>query len=111
MLFTYLVRTNRYNSESYFQDVYRYTFSLFSDWTGPINYYRNLTLSDYGHYQADILSSKKMSSKVETLIIVGNNDTDVSLDLITKSAEIHERYKKCIPIILKDKHIDIIGMR
>ena len=100
------------NSESYFQDVYRYTFSLFSDWTGPINYYRNLTLSDYGHDQADVLlSSKKMSSKVETLIIVGNNDTDVSLDLITKSAEIHERYKKCIPIILKDKHIDNIGIR
>ena len=80
------------DQELYFQDVYRYTFSLFSDWTGPVNYYRNLTLSDYSDGQADIIISKKMSSKVETLLIVGNNDTDVSLDLVTKSAEIPERY-------------------
>ena len=33
-----------------------------------------------------------MTSNVETLLIVGNNDTDVSLDLITKSAEVPERY-------------------
>merc|ERR1712062_416012 len=69
-------------------DAYHYTFSLFSDWTGPINYYRNLDLSDYG--QMDTLSDK-MSSQVETLLIVGNEDTDVSLDLITKSAQIPER--------------------
>ena len=36
--------------------------------------------------------SNKMSSQVETLLIVGNEDTDVSLDLITKSAQIPERY-------------------
>ena len=70
-----------------FQEAYNYTFSEASDWTGPVNYYRNLDLAqDFSQMNDDI---KHLA--VETLLIIGNDDRDVALDLITSSAEIPEK--------------------
>ena len=78
------------------QDAYLYTFCQASDWWGPVNYYRNLDLV-HTHTEAAEEAAEEVTAltphqqqrlAVETLLIVGNDDTDVSLDLITKSAQI-----------------------
>ena len=78
------------------QDAYLYTFCQASDWWGPVNYYRNLDLV-HTHTEAAEEATEEVTAltphqqqrlEVETLLIVGNDDTDVSLDLITKSAQI-----------------------
>ena len=78
------------------QEAYLYTFCQASDWWGPVNYYRNLDLvhthteaADQAAVEATALTPHQQQRlEVETLLIVGNDDTDVSLDLITKSAQI-----------------------
>ena len=78
------------------QEAYLYTFCQASDWWGPVNYYRNLDLV-LTHTEAAEEATEEVTAltphqqqrlAVETLLIVGNDDTDVSLDLITKSAQI-----------------------
>ena len=78
------------------QEAYLYTFCQASDWWGPVNYYRNLDLV-HTHTEAAEEAAEEVTAltphqqqrlEVETLLIVGNDDTDVSLDLITKSAQI-----------------------
>ena len=78
------------------QEAYLYTFCQASDWWGPVNYYRNLDLV-HTHTEAAEEVTEEVTAltphqqqrlEVETLLIVGNDDTDVSLDLITKSAQI-----------------------
>ena len=82
------------------QEAYLYTFCQASDWWGPVNYYRNLDLV-HTHTEAveegteeaagevtSLTPHQQQRLEVETLLIVGNDDTDVSLDLITKSAQI-----------------------
>ena len=78
------------------QEAYLYTFCQASDWWGPVNYYRNLELV-HTHTEAveevteevtALTPHQQQRLEVETLLIVGNDDTDVSLDLITKSAQI-----------------------
>ena len=78
------------------QEAYLYTFCQASDWWGPVNYYRNLDLV-HTHTEAAEEVTEEVTAltphqqqrlAVETLLIVGNDDTDVSLDLITKSAQI-----------------------
>ena len=78
------------------QEAYLYTFCQASDWRGPVNYYRNLDLV-HTHTEAAEEATEGVTAltfhqqqrlEVETLLIVGNDDTDVSLDLITKSAQI-----------------------
>ena len=78
------------------QEAYLYTFCQASDWWGPVNYYRNLDLVHTHTEAADQVAEEvtaltphqQQRLEVETLLIVGNDDTDVSLDLITKSAQI-----------------------
>ena len=78
------------------QEAYLYTFCQASDWWGPVNYYRNLDLVQTHTEAAEEVTEEitaltphqQQRLEVETLLIVGNDDTDVSLDLITKSAQI-----------------------
>ena len=78
------------------QEAYLYTFCHASDWWGPVNYYRNLDLvrthteaaEEAAEDAAALTPHQQQRLEVETLLIVGNDDTDVSLDLITKSAQI-----------------------
>ena len=50
------------------------------DWQGPINYYRNLPLAQA---QPDMARE----CPVETLLLVGNLDPQVSLELVSQSAQ------------------------
>ena len=78
------------------QEAYLYTFCQASDWWGPVNYYRNLDLvlthteaaEEAAEETTALTPHQQQRLEVETLLIVGNDDTDVSLDLITKSAQI-----------------------
>ena len=79
------------------QEAYLYTFCQASDWWGPVNYYRNLDLVHTHTEEPNEEATEEVTAltphqqqrlEVETLLIVGNDDTDVSLDLITKSAQI-----------------------
>ena len=54
------------------------------DWQGPINYYRNLPLADLG-------AGQTKECPVEALLIVGNLDPEVSLDLVSQSAQFVRR--------------------
>jgi len=77
---------------SFNQDAYEYTFARASDWRGPVNYYRNLSLEtvniqDIGDDRSSD-AGVTMALDVETLLLVGNVDSEVSLDLITRSSMI-----------------------
>ena len=50
------------------------------DWQGPINYYRNLPL-------ARTASDAATECPVEALLLVGNLDHQVSLELVSQSAQ------------------------
>ena len=50
------------------------------DWQGPINYYRNLPLGQAGPDTAG-------ECPVEALLLVGNLDPQVSLELVSQSAQ------------------------
>ena len=54
------------------------------DWQGPINYYRNLPL-------ASVAAGRATECPVEALLIVGNLDPEVSLDLVSQSAQFVRR--------------------
>lgn len=66
------------------------------DWTGPINYYRNLPF-----WRINI-SDTEVSVRVPCLMIVGNQDTSVKLESIVKSTEYLEKFS--VKIIEGAKH-------
>ena len=68
-----------------FQEAYKYTFSRTADWHGPINYLRSLPLADNNH--ADPIQN----ICVDTLLLVGNMDPLVSMDLVFQSAQHGDR--------------------
>ena len=55
------------------------------DWIGRVNYIRNIPLEDYDVAEPDI------EIDVETLLIVGNADKHVPLDLISQSSKIPKK--------------------
>ncbi|CAH1183250.1 unnamed protein product [Phaedon cochleariae] len=65
-------------------EAYKYTYSRQEDWTGPINYYRNLPF----------LKINEESENVPTpvILITGNKDKLVKLEGIVKSTEFCERF-------------------
>ncbi|XP_072152592.1 epoxide hydrolase 4 isoform X4 [Bemisia tabaci] len=67
-----------------FMDAYKYTFSTVEDWTGPINYFRNLPFCQ--------VSNKSGMIEVPCLLIVGNKDNCIELESIIKSTEYTEKY-------------------
>lgn len=68
------------------KEAYIYTFSEHSDWTGPVNYFRNLNLSQDFNETED-----EHKLEIEALLIIGNDDNEVGLDLITASSEVPEK--------------------
>lgn len=75
-------------------EAYKYTFSRKEDWTGPINYFRNLPFRR--------ICEKSGQSKVSTLLITGNKDKFVQLESVVKSTEYCE--KSFVKIIDGDTH-------
>lgn len=65
-------------------EAYKYVFSRPEDWTGPINYYRNLPFYRIGQ------QDRKIS--VPVLLIVGNCDPYTSLESIMTSTEFISTY-------------------
>ncbi|CAO1421867.1 unnamed protein product [Diamesa hyperborea] len=59
-------------------EAYRYIFSGCSDWTGPLNYYRNFMF-----YRV----KSNLTVRCPTLIISGNEDHQTKLETIIQSAE------------------------
>ncbi|XP_018402391.1 PREDICTED: epoxide hydrolase 4-like isoform X2 [Cyphomyrmex costatus] len=66
--------------EKSYVEAYKYTFSRKEDWTGPINYYRNLPFA-----RLNIDSGEQIDNK--TLLLVGNMDPFVTIESIIQSAE------------------------
>ncbi|KAK0174103.1 hypothetical protein PV328_007216 [Microctonus aethiopoides] len=74
-------------------EAYKYAFSRREDWTGPINYYRNLPF-------IRLNSTEPFDN--QTLLIVGNSDPCVSLESIIQSSEFVTRFN--IKVITGARH-------
>lgn len=74
---------NKKGQEAYL-DAYKYTFSRSEDWTGPINYYRNLPFWR--------VSEGKGTVNVPTLLLTGNKDPWVNLESIVKSSDYVDKF-------------------
>lgn len=61
-----------------FLEAYKYSFSRKEDWTGPINYYRNLPFNKI---------SDEEPLPVHTVLITGGKDSLISLEGVVKSTE------------------------
>uniref|UniRef100_A0AAU6QEK5 Epoxide hydrolase n=1 Tax=Kerria lacca TaxID=473130 RepID=A0AAU6QEK5_9HEMI len=72
------------NGEKYIE-AYKYTFSRKEDWTGPLNYYRNLPF-----YRLE--GENLLRIDVRCLLINGKTDESVPLETIVKSTEYVEKY-------------------
>lgn len=72
---------------------YKYVFNRTSDWTGPLNYYRNFPF--YKIREGE-------SIRCPTLIITGSDDTFCKLETIVKSAEYCDKF--VLKIIDGSKH-------
>lgn len=67
-------------------DAYKYFFSRKEDWTGPINYYRNLPFWRVNTREEDA------GVQVPCLLIVGSQDSAVHLESLIKSTNYLEKY-------------------
>lgn len=65
-------------------EAYKYTFSRNEDWSGPLNYFRNLPF-----HRIDM---KDTQITVPTLIITGNRDRIVNLEGIVKSTDYCKKF-------------------
>lgn len=65
-------------------EAYKYSFSRKEDWTGPINYFRNLPFNKIYDNSDQI--------NVRTLLITGNQDDFVKLEGIVKSTDFCEKF-------------------
>lgn len=65
-------------------DAYKYSFSRREDWTGPINYYRNLPFWR--------VSEGGGAVNVPTMLLTGNKDPWVNLESIVKSSDYVEKF-------------------
>ena len=82
------------NYSNFDKEAYKYTFSRPIDWHGPVNYYRNLPLSKYSIASRNSEEQEKKIKKLSTdvLFVVGNRDSELSLELVSKSAKYVERF-------------------
>ncbi|XP_015112324.1 epoxide hydrolase 4 [Diachasma alloeum] len=90
--FTHL-KINQTTSEKNYVEAYKYAFSRTEDWTGPINYYRNLPFMRL--YSIEPISN-------QTLLIVGNADPSVSLESVIQSSDLVARFN--IKVITGAQH-------
>lgn len=65
-------------------EAYKYSFSRKDDWTGPLNYYRNLPFCRVYEDTSQIT--------VSTLLITGNKDDFIRLEGIVKSTDYCEKF-------------------
>ncbi|XP_044006912.1 epoxide hydrolase 4-like [Aphidius gifuensis] len=87
------LQMNQGTSEKNYVEAYKYAFSRREDWTGPINYYRNLPF-------VRLQSNEQIGNQM--LLIVGNTDPSVSLESIIQSSEYSARFN--IKVITGAQH-------
>lgn len=68
------------NSKRSYMEAYKYSFSRKEDWTGAINYYRNLPFTRLNIEACDPITTR-------TLLIFGNEDPSVTVESIAQSSE------------------------
>ncbi|KAJ8939457.1 hypothetical protein NQ318_023083 [Aromia moschata] len=72
------------SAQDVYLEAYKYTFSRKEDWTGPINYFRNLPFHKISDHVDQI--------ETTVILIVGSQDEFVKLDNIVRSTEYCERF-------------------
>lgn len=65
-------------------EAYKYAFSRKEDWTGPINYYRNLPFNK--------VSEESEQITVTTILIIGNKDHQIMLESMVKSSDYCDKF-------------------
>ncbi|XP_394354.4 epoxide hydrolase 4 isoform X1 [Apis mellifera] len=78
------LQLNNTNTEKDYVEAYKYAFSRKEDWTGAINYYRNLPFIKLNTDSCDQIST-------QTLLIIGNIDPIVTIENIVQSSEYIEK--------------------
>ncbi|RZF34868.1 hypothetical protein LSTR_LSTR012865 [Laodelphax striatellus] len=71
---------------SAYLDAYKYSFSRKEDWTGPINYYRNLPF-----WRVNVAEGSA-NLRVPVLMMVGNRDSSVHLESVVKSTDFVDKF-------------------
>ncbi|XP_025192500.1 epoxide hydrolase 4-like [Melanaphis sacchari] len=87
--YQHLSKTNQSDELSYI-DAYKYTFSRTEDWTGAINYFRNLPfyrIEPRNTCKNDFLNKEEDMLQVPCLIITGSKDVSVRIESFIKSTE------------------------
>ncbi|XP_046427970.1 epoxide hydrolase 4 [Neodiprion pinetum] len=79
------LQINQTDNEKNYVEAYKYSFSRKEDWTGAINYYRNLPFARINPKSPDQILTR-------TLLIIGNQDPKVSLENVVKSSEHCEKF-------------------
>ncbi|KAL4090937.1 hypothetical protein QTP88_025695 [Uroleucon formosanum] len=79
---------NKQSDDSSYIDAYKYTFSRTEDWTGAINYFRNLPFYRIEpRSNNDSLNKKEDMLQVPCLLITGSKDVSVQIESFIKSTE------------------------
>ncbi|CAH1737094.1 unnamed protein product [Aphis gossypii] len=85
--YQHLSKTKQSDDLSYI-DAYKYTFSRTEDWTGAINYFRNLPFYRIEPRNSnDSLNKEEDMLQVPCLLITGSNDVSVKMESFIKSTE------------------------
>ncbi|XP_054000833.1 epoxide hydrolase 4-like isoform X1 [Hylaeus anthracinus] len=79
------LQVDQTNTGKNYVEAYKYAFSRKEDWTGAINYYRNLPF-----VRLNTESSEQINTK--TLFIIGNMDPLVTIENIVQSSEYVEKF-------------------
>ncbi|XP_043281644.1 epoxide hydrolase 4-like [Venturia canescens] len=82
-------------TEKNYMEAYKYAFSRTEDWTGAINYYRNLPFT-----RLNMTTSEPICN--QTLLIVGNLDPCLSLEKVVQSSEYLARFS--IKVVTDAQH-------
>ncbi|XP_022913200.1 epoxide hydrolase 4-like [Onthophagus taurus] len=72
------------NRHQEFIEAYKYAFSRKEDWSGPLNYFRNLPFVR--------INEKSNLLKVPTLLVTGNKDQHVNLEGVVKSTDYCDKF-------------------
>ncbi|XP_068971314.1 epoxide hydrolase 4-like isoform X1 [Bombus flavifrons] len=89
------LQLNNANNEKDYVEAYKYAFSRKEDWTGAINYYRNLPLIRLNTDTRDQIST-------QTLLIIGNMDPIVTIESVVQSSEYVEKFN--VKVISEAQH-------
>ena len=79
------LQLNHTNTGKDYVEAYKYTFSRKEDWTGAINYYRNLPFIRLNTDSCEQIYTR-------TLLLVGNADPLVTIESIVQSSEYVEKF-------------------